>query len=55
MALELFHAHFSTQIRQLLHNFPADYTDSMGVKFWSGPKRPPTPAEFDAADPVHYA
>ena len=27
----------------------------MGVKFWSGPKRPPTAAEFDAANPLHFA
>ena len=55
MAREAFNVHFTLQIKQLLHNFPLDYTDSNGVKFWSGPKRPPTAAEFDPADAVHFA
>ena len=55
-ARELFHAHFYTSIKQLLHNFPPDYADpATGIKFWSGPKRPPTAAIFDPADPVHAA
>ena len=55
LARELFHLHFTTSIAQLLHNFPADYVDAHGIKFWSGPKRPPTPAVFDAAnDPLHF-
>jgi ubiquitin-activating enzyme E1 len=56
MARAAFDSHFYTQICQLLHNFPPDYADkTTGVKFWSGPKRPPTAAAFDSADPVHLA
>ena len=39
--------------RQLLYNFPLDHVDSNGVHFWSGAKRPPTPIEFDASNPMH--
>jgi ubiquitin-activating enzyme E1 len=49
----LFHQHFDVAIRQLLHNFPADYVDKNGVKFWSGTKRVPTAAEFDPSNPTH--
>ena len=38
---------FSSQIRQLLHNFPADQVTSSGSKFWSGSKRCPVPLSFD--------
>merc|ERR1719502_1452703 len=44
---ELFH----NSIAQLLYNFPLDMTTSGGTPFWSGPKRPPTPLNFDAQDP----
>jgi ubiquitin-activating enzyme E1 len=54
LARHLFNANFYLQIRQLLHNFPPDYVDKdTGVKFWSGPKRAPTPAAFDPSDPLH--
>jgi ubiquitin-activating enzyme E1 len=53
-ARELFNNNFYLQIRQLLHNFPADYVDkATGAPFWTGTKRAPTPAAFDAADPLH--
>ncbi len=39
---------------QLLHNFPVDFVDSHGAKFWSGPKRPPAAVEFDPRDPLHF-
>jgi ubiquitin-activating enzyme E1 len=53
-ARELFNNNFVLQIRQLLHNFPADYVDkATGAPFWSGTKRAPSPATFDAADPLH--
>lgn len=45
---------FHNQIAQLLHNFPIDYTTKDGTPFWSGPKRAPTPCEFDANDSVHF-
>lgn len=44
---------FNTDIRQLLHTFPADSVDKNGVPFWSGTKRAPSPVDFDAADPLH--
>ena len=53
LAVEAFHSHFFLQISQLLHNFPLDYVDSNGAKFWSGPKRPPTPIRFDQHEPLH--
>lgn len=44
---------FSNQIKQLLFNFPPDQQTSTGQPFWSGPKRCPTPMEFDVNDPLH--
>jgi len=46
---ELFH----NQIAQLIFNFPLDMATSSGAPFWSGPKRPPTPLQFSADDPLH--
>jgi len=40
---------FSSQIRQLLFNFPEDQLTSTGTKFWSGSKRCPIPLSFDMA------
>jgi hypothetical protein len=56
-ARRLAHEHFTASIKQLLHNFPADYADpKTGVRFWSPPKRTPEPAAFDAAAvPEHAA
>jgi ubiquitin-activating enzyme E1 len=54
-ARRLFHTSFHTNIRQLLHNFPADYVDSKGNKFWSGTKRTPTAADFNSTDEGHLA
>lgn len=39
--------------QQLMYNFPADYVDSNGTPFWSGAKRPPTPAVFRVTDATH--
>jgi ubiquitin-activating enzyme E1 len=44
---------FCNQIKQLLYNFPLDQVTTSGTPFWSGPKRPPTPIEFDVNDSVH--
>uniref|UniRef100_A0A915HU58 Ubiquitin-activating enzyme E1 C-terminal domain-containing protein n=1 Tax=Romanomermis culicivorax TaxID=13658 RepID=A0A915HU58_ROMCU len=41
---------FDWDIRQLLHNFPADQVTSNGAKFWSGTKRCPKPMKFDPND-----
>mmetsp|Transcript_100648 Transcript_100648/g.285194 ORF Transcript_100648/g.285194 Transcript_100648/m.285194 type:complete len:1034 (-) Transcript_100648:329-3430(-) len=44
---------FHDGISQLLHTFPLDHRTSDGTPFWSGPKRPPAPIKFNAADPLH--
>jgi ubiquitin-activating enzyme E1 len=44
---------FRNTILQLLHNFPLDAKTSTGAPFWSGPKRPPTPLEFNPDNPTH--
>lgn len=44
---------FVNQIAQLLYNFPVDMLTASGAPFWSGPKRAPTPAVFDARNPAH--
>lgn len=49
---------FCNKIKQLLHNFPLDKTISVQggsgvVPFWSGAKKPPSPVQFDSADPLH--
>jgi len=35
--------------------FPSNHLDSNGAKFWSGPKRCPSPIVFDPKDPLHVA
>lgn len=44
---------FHNQIAQLLHNFPPDQVTSSGSPFWSGPKKCPTPLNFDTGNRVH--
>eukprot|EP01027_Heterolobosea_sp_BB2_P001334 GEZU01002038.1.p1 GENE.GEZU01002038.1~~GEZU01002038.1.p1 ORF type:complete len:1006 (+),score=425.20 GEZU01002038.1:121-3138(+) len=44
---------YNHKIRQLLSMFPLDAKTSTGAPFWSGPKRPPRPLEFDPNDPLH--
>jgi len=41
---------YELQIENLIEMFPEDHKDSGGNKFWSGPKRFPTPIEFDPDD-----
>jgi ubiquitin-activating enzyme E1 len=55
-ARRLAHEQFHVSIRQLLHNFPADYTDpKTGVKFWSPPKRTPDAMIWDPVNnPEHF-
>jgi len=52
-ARKYFEKEFNHNIHQLLFNFPVDSVTSTGAKFWSGPKRAPSPLEFDVNDPVH--
>ncbi len=42
-----FEEFFSNNIKQLLFNFPRDALTSTGAPFWSGPKRAPSPLQFD--------
>jgi hypothetical protein len=44
---------FNHDIRQLLHVYPLDSKTKEGAPFWSLPKRPPTPIEFDAKNILH--
>lgn len=44
---------YNNTIQQLLYNFPRDMVTASGTPFWSGPKRAPTPIQFDANDPLH--
>jgi ubiquitin-activating enzyme E1 len=38
---------YNNDIAQLLFNFPKDAVTSSGAEFWSGPKKAPTPLNFD--------
>ena len=53
IARQMLQDQFHNNIAQLLHNFPADYATKDGTLFWSGPKRAPTPCEFDINDETH--
>lgn len=44
---------FSSNVRKLLAAFPPGHTTSNGMPFWSGPRRCPTPVDFDPACPMH--
>ena len=48
-----FEHEYNNEIQQLLYNFPRDSTTSSGAPFWSGPKRAPTPLQFDSGNPTH--
>ena len=45
---------FQYRIQQLLFNFPEDYTNKDGSKFWSGSKRVPHPIPYDAQDELAF-
>lgn len=46
---------FDHRIRTLLHNFPEDYVDSSGVKFWTGSKRVPSPITYSVDDELSFS
>lgn len=46
-------AQYANQIKQLLYNFPPYMPTVSGAPFWSGPKRCPSPLEFDPNDDLH--
>ena len=51
-AIEKFTENFDHRIKQLLHNFPADYINPDGSKFWSGSKRVPSFITYDSKDEI---
>ena len=42
------------RIKQLLFNFPEDYTNKDGSKFWSGSKRVPHPLPYNSNDELAF-
>lgn len=48
-----FQDEYHNEIKQLLHSLPRDMITKEGTPFWSGPKRAPTPVEFNAENPLH--
>jgi len=53
LARNRFEETFKNNILQLLEQYPLDYCVTEGQPFWSAKKRPPTPVEFSASDPLH--
>ena len=53
LAKETYNAYYDHSIRDLLSIFPEDHLDKEGAKFWSGPKRAPSPIPFDANNEMH--
>ena len=49
----LFQKYFHNKVRQLIYVYPLDHLTKEGKPFWSLPKRPPSPLEFDAEDKLH--
>ena len=45
---------FQYRIQQLLFNFPEDYTNKDGSKFWTGSKRVPHPIPYNAEDELAF-
>ena len=45
---------YNNSIQQLLYNFPKDSVTSTGTPFWSGPKRAPTPLDFDPENVICF-
>ena len=45
---------FAYRIQQLLFNFPEDYKNNDGSKFWSGSKRVPHPIPYNADDDLAF-
>jgi len=44
---------FNHDVRQLLHVYPLDSKTKEGNLFWSLPKRPPTPIDYDKNNILH--
>ena len=54
-ALRRFDLWFDSSIRRLLAQFPPDHKTDGGEPFWSGTRRRPLPAPFDAREESHVA
>ncbi|KAK8823057.1 hypothetical protein WA538_002210 [Blastocystis sp. DL] len=52
-AAGLFRRLYYEEIEQLIHQFPRDFVDENGNKFWTGNKLFPTAVAFDARNPHH--
>lgn len=52
-ARHMFARHYTNKIKQLLFNFPPDQKTSTGGDFWSGPKKCPSPIEYDSSTELH--
>lgn len=52
-AREKFEKLFNHDIKQLLHVYPLDAKTKDGTLFWTLPKRPPVPIDFDPNNPLH--
>jgi len=52
-AREQFEKYFNHDVRQLVHVYPLDAKTKDGNLFWSLPKRPPSPLDFDGNNPLH--
>ena len=50
----MFEKNFNHKPKQLLFLYPVDTKDSEGAPFWSPPKRPPVPIEFDIKNDLHF-
>jgi len=50
LARHMFASNYTNRIKQMLFNFPPDQKTSTGALFWSGPKKCPTPLEFDSSN-----
>ena len=55
LARDQFNNYYNYTIKDLLSIFPLDAKDKEGNPFWSGPKRAPSPVEFDAQNPLHLS
>ena len=53
IAREEFNVYFNYNIKQLLYVYPLDTKTKDGKAFWTAPKRPPHPIEFDPENEMH--
>ena len=52
-ARKKFQKYFVNDIHQLVYTYPLDHKTKQGTLFWSLPKRPPTPLEFNKEDSLY--